>query len=122
MTLYTGKKIYFLNLGPASDNFTSKMREISARNHVKQKRFPISRFEFFVISLSTGRFRFLIFFLLFFYLITFISSSHKFTKFRYYNINIKITLKPTRICGHVSLDTGVACCGRRRQGSNPGHN
>ena len=60
------KNFFFLNLGPASDNFTSKMREISARNHVKQKRFPISRFEFFVISLSTGRFRFLIFFCYFF--------------------------------------------------------
>ena len=68
MTLYTEEKFLKENLGPESDNFTSKMREISARNHVKQKRFPISRFEFFVISLSTGRFRFLIFFFCYFFI------------------------------------------------------
>ena len=32
MTLYTEEKFLKENLGPESDNFTSKMREISARN------------------------------------------------------------------------------------------
>ena len=120
MNLYP-KEIFLKKGGPEYDNFSSKMWEISVWNYVNTNCFQQLDYRFLIsmiYSLSTGCFRFLIFFFLLFYLVRFNSSFQNFAQLGFYDIKIKIT---TSRSGREHKSVRNWRTGRNTSGSNPGH-